>query len=165
MFYSRAGTTPAEETRLATMRLLTREKVTTEVAKHAVEMLRIYIGQQHQQRLSPSNKNSRNFDAVVESSPFEITALYFGVLTLWAYLFSQGFDSETSTYSYPQLKQRGMVAILDDLLAAIDSKDVHGCVKNWREMVPPVTLRLTERKCANAREYAAVLTSLADALV
>jgi hypothetical protein len=159
--YSTAGTTPAEETRLATMRLLTREKVTTEAAKHAVSLLRLYVGKQS----SPLN-NQTPFDEVLEeSSPFETTALYFGILTLWAYLFSRGFDSETSTYSYSQPDQRQMAAILDDLLAAINAGDMHGCVKFWREIVPPVSLRLTEKKSANAREYAAVLSSLADALV
>lgn len=159
--YSRAGTTPAEETRLSTMRLLTRERVTTEAAKHAVELLRLYVGQ----RPSPLNQNPSSFDAVLESSPFETTALYYGILTLWAFLFSQGFDSETSTYSYSQPEQREMVAILDDLLNAISAGNLPGCVKFWREIVPPVTLRLTEKKSANAREYAAVLTSLADALI
>ncbi|KAH8703798.1 fungal-specific transcription factor domain-containing protein [Talaromyces proteolyticus] len=159
--YSRAGTTPAEETRLATMRLLTREKVTTEAANHAVELLRLYVGQ----RSSSPNQNPNPFDGVLESSPFETTALYFGVLTLWAYLYSQGFDSETSTYSFSQPEQRGMVPILDDLSTAINAGDMHGCVKFWREIVPPVTLRLTEKKGANAREYATVLKNLAASLV
>jgi hypothetical protein len=159
--YSTAGTTPAEETRLAAMRLLTREKVTREAAKHAVGLLRLYVGK----RSSPLN-NQNPFDEVLEeSSPFETTALYFGILTLWAYLFSQGFDSETSTYTYSQPEQRQMSAILDDLSAAINAGDMHGCVKFWREIVPPVTLRLTEKKSANAREYAAVLSSLTDDLV
>jgi hypothetical protein len=143
------------------VRLLTRERVTTEPAKHAVELLRLYVGQQP----SPLNQNPNLFHGVLESSPFETTALYFGILTLWAYLFSQGFDSETSSFSYHQPEQREMVAILDDLSTAIDAGDIQGCKKFWREIVPPVSLRLIEKKSANAREYAAVLRSLADALV
>lgn len=163
--YSTAGTTPAEETRLAAMRLLTREKVTTEAAKHAVELLRLYVGKRQSSLLNSQNSNSY-FNQVLESSPLETTALYFGILTLWAYLFSEGFDSsETSTYSNSQPEQRQMVAILDDLSTAINAEDMHGCMRFWREIVPLVTLRLTEKKSANAREYAAVLRSLVDALV
>jgi hypothetical protein len=147
--FSTAGTTPADESRVAIIRLFTRDKVNVEAASHAVELLRLY--------LCPISNEE------IESSPFETSALYFGLLTLWAYLLCHEYESGAP--KSPLTENLDLTVMLDELTASLRSGDIISTGKYWENLVKPVTSMLARKNNANAREYAVVLRTLAESLI
>ncbi len=83
--FSRTGRTPKQHTRSAIIRLLTKHKVGAEPARHAVHLLKLYLMPPN---LSASGGYMTAPDAPLLAgySRYEPSAIYFGILTLWAYI-------------------------------------------------------------------------------
>ena len=139
--YSLTGLTPKQQTRSAIVRLLTRNKVGVESARHATCLLRIYIPE----------------DLRI-SSPYESSGLYLATLTLWAYLTGKGYDHES-----PMLPSNNTdIEALNAMEISLEDSDMDACGKHWRTLVQHVADRLGKIYNENAREYSQVLRSLID---
>lgn len=94
--FSRTGRTPKQHTRSAIIRLLTKHKVGAEPARHAVHLLKLFLIAQ-----SPLEADAAicympaaHISQLAGYSRYEPSALYFGVLTLWAYLIGRVSDDD-----------------------------------------------------------------------
>ena len=139
--YSRTGLTSKQQTRLATVRLLTKSKVRLDTARHALRLLRIYL---------PSASNL--------SSPYESSGLYIGALALWAYIIGQDGDERSTLPS----ESSDLEGALNAMEYSIDSSDMMACGKHWRTIVQHAANRLAVKLNENSREYSEVLRSLID---
>ncbi len=186
--FSRTGRTPKQHTRGAIIRLLTKHKVGAEPARHAVHLLKLYL-------MPPLNPEPPSDQGAVDGllaasgilsptiySPYEPSALYFGVLTLWAYHIGRVIDDDERAGTQaaeissgaevgPHTQQsRGpssspfvsITADLQDIEAAIDKEDGHACRRHWRKIVQHVSTKLAARRNSNAQEYSQVLRLLSD---
>lgn len=137
--YSFTGLTPKQHTRSAIVRLLTKNKVRTESACHAIGLIRLYV---------PLGLGT--------SSPYETSGLYLATLTLWAYLIGQGYDDES-----PLLPASSTDAeALEGMENSLEDADMTTCGTHWRTLVQHVGDRLSAKLNDNAREYSQVLRSL-----
>lgn len=158
--FSRTGRTSKQHTRAAIIRLLTRHKVEAEPARHAIHLLRLFL-------ITPTSAGY---------SRYEPSALYFGVLALWAYIIGRVSDTiEDDPHYLPneslrhsqstdslQSTQGAIAVILQGIEMAVAENDSLACRKQWRALVPHVTTRLEQRLNNNAQEYSQVLKSLSD---
>jgi hypothetical protein len=186
--FSRTGRTPKQHTRAAIIRLLTKHKVGAEPARHAVHLLKLYL-------MPPLNPEPPSDQGAVDDllaapgilsrltcSPYEPSALYFGVLTLWAYLIGRVSDddedacaqaaenspeaeADSRTQHFRGPSSSPLVSITADLQgveAAIDKEDAHACRRHWRKIVQHVSTKLAARRNSNAQEYSQVLRLLSE---
>jgi hypothetical protein len=191
--FSRTGRTPRHRARAALIRLLAR-KVGPEPARHAVQLLKLFLVPCDWMATSPSqtppvtgyvNAATPAHSLLAAGfSPYEPSALYFGVLTLWAYIIGRVTDDddvEAQLEDHPYIPEDGMqgsqasgsspssqgpsvAAILQDMEVAIDSNDSSSLRRRWRIIMRNVTDRLALRRNNNAQEYSQVLGSLSDNL-
>ena len=101
--FSRTGCTPRHRTRAALIRLLAR-KVGPEPARHAVQLLRLFLTPPPPSPPPAEGAPTHGFMAGPGPasppaaggycSPYEPSALYFGVLTLWAYIIGRVGDHD-----------------------------------------------------------------------
>ncbi|KAJ5619148.1 hypothetical protein N7510_003132 [Penicillium lagena] len=186
--FSRTGRTPKQHTRAAIIRLLTKHKVGPKPARHALQLLKLFLlplansdllsGQQCERYFGPSHSQP-----MAGYSPYEPSALYFGALTLWGYITCQislddDGDVRPQRNSYlpdanlnsPQTTSlrcsaRAPVAeILQGMESAIDRDDSQACRSYWCILVQLVTDTLSRRWSNNAQEYSHVLSSLSENL-
>jgi hypothetical protein len=139
--YSLTGLTPKQHTRSAIVRLLTRNKVRMDSARHAIGLFKIYI---------PLSSGI--------SSPYESSGLYLATLTLWAYLTGQGYDHESPTFLINSIDTDTVAAMEHSL----EDSDMAACGRHWRTLVQHVADHLSKKYNENAREYSQVLRSLID---
>lgn len=139
--YSFTGLTPKQQTRSAIVRLLTKNKVKIESARHAIGLIRLYL---------PLGLGT--------SSPYETSGLYFAILTLWAYLTGQGYGDDSPLIP----STRTDCEVLDAVASSLQDTDITKCGKHWRTLVQHVADRLSSKLNDNAREYSQVLQSLID---
>lgn len=142
--YSLTGLTPKQHTRSAIVRLLTKNKVRAESARHAIGLIRIYI---------PLGLGT--------SSPYETSALYLATLTLWAYLIGQGYDDESPIL--PSISTD--TEAINGIEFSLEEPDMTACGKHWRILVHHIADQLGTKFSDNAREYSQVLRSLLDITV
>lgn len=193
--FSRTGRTPRHRARAALIRLLAR-KVGPEPARHAVELLKLFLVRCDWMVTSPSQaaplSGYVNADTPASPvlparfSPYEPSALYFGVLTLWAHIIGGVTDDDDdpveaqleddqyipeddmqgsqASGSSPSSQGPPVAAILHDMEMAIDSDDSSSLRRSWRIVLRNVTDRLALRRNNNAQEYSQVLGSLSDNL-
>ena len=182
--FSRTGRTPRHRTRAALIRLLAR-KVGPEPARHAVQLLRLFL-------TAPDGTSTHgpggfmagpNVSSPASYSPYEPSALYFGVLTLWAYIIGRvgdhdDEDTQVQDHHDPYLPDGAgglrstqapspsisMASSLQGMEASIDDDDGLACRGFWRAIMQNVTARLALRQNNNAQEYSQVLGSLSDNL-
>lgn len=182
--FSRTGRTPRRHTRAALIRLLAR-KVGPEPARHAVQLMRLFLAPPDSAAHpgAGSFMNVHGASAPASYSPYEPSALYFGVLTLWAYIIGRVGDHDddepqTQDQSYitggdlrpaqapsasPSAQTR-TAALLHGIETAIDDDDGLSCRRFWRVIMHNVTDRLALMRNNNAQEYSQVLGSLSDNL-
>ena len=180
--FSRTGRTPKQHTRAAIIRLLTKHKVGAESARHAVHLLKLYLVPSANLRasldLGPPAASSG-----AGHSHYEPSALYFGVLTLWAYVIGRVGDEEDdgtqlNEHSYspgenmmaPQVgsssaANSSIAVFLQSMEAAIQNDDNIACRRYFRSIVQHVTTVLSLKPNCNAKEYSQVLGSLSDNLI
>lgn len=180
--FSRTGRTPKQHTRAAMIRLLTKHRVGPEPARHAVHLLKLYLVPLSNSGV-PSTQDAGVYITPVGYSPYEPSALYFAVLTLWAYIIGRVTDSDEDDCQLPDRPDmseqavqdspascssaslRAPVAVLlQDMEAAIDNSDNQACRRHWRTIVQHATAMLDVRRNNNAQEYSQVLRSLRDNL-
>jgi hypothetical protein len=137
--YSFTGLTPKQHTRSAIVRLLTKNKVRAESARHAIGLIRLYV---------PLGLGT--------SSPYETSGLYLAALTLWAYLIGQGYDDESPLLPASSTDSEA----LDGMENSLEDADMTTCGIHWRTLVQHVADRLSGKLNDNAREYSQVLRSL-----
>ncbi|PMD24569.1 hypothetical protein NA56DRAFT_741095 [Hyaloscypha hepaticicola] len=185
--FSRTGLTPKHHTRAAIIRLLTKHKVGAEHARHAIQLLRLYMIplsnlEAHSNQSADDYMPAPNTALPASYSRYEPSALYFGVLTLWAYIIGRlsdddGDDSQLGEHSYspdvnlePQRVtssssplRTSIAALLQGMEAAINNDDSLACRTQWRTIVQHATAFLALRN-NNAQEYSQVLSSLSDVI-
>ena len=142
--YSSTGLTPKQQTRSAIVRLLTRNKVRVQSARHAIGLIRIY---------SPLGLGT--------PSPYETSGLYLATLTLWAYLIGQGYADESPSLPASSTDTEALNRIEDSL----EDSDITTGGKHWRTLVQQVADHLGSKLNDNAREYSQVLRSLLDVTI
>lgn len=174
--FSRTGRTPKHHTRAAIIRLLTRHKVGAEPARHAIHLLRLFL-------IPVSNPEATPNQSGTGYSRYEPSALYFGVLTLWAYIIGRVSDDDnensqldeqsflpegnlrsSQTINCSSAPQTPLGSLLQGMEVAIYSDDGLACRTYWRSIVPHVAATLALRRNNNAQEYTQVLRSLSDSL-
>lgn len=185
--FSRTGRTPKQHTRSAIIRLLTKHKVGPEPARHAVHLLRLFLTPVAGAEITAS-QGAGTFVVGPATFPasysrYEPSALYFGVLTLWAYIISrtsdgEDIDSPMDDHSYisegnlqsPQtgstasITQAPIASVLHGMEAAITNGNNQACRSHWRIIVQHASTILSMRRNSNAQEYSQVLRSLNDNL-
>jgi hypothetical protein len=149
--FSRTGLTPKHHTRAAIIRLLTKHKVGAEPTRHAIQLLRLYVIplsnlEAHSNQSADGYMTAPNTSLPAGYSRYEPSALYFGVLTLWAYIIGRlsdndGDDSQLDEHSYSPDENLGpqrvisssfpvrtsIVALLQGMEAAINNDDSLAC--------------------------------------
>ena len=178
--FSRTGRTSKQHTRAAVIRLLTRHKVEKKPAQHAVQLLKLYLTSVPTQETG-NILGEPALSATSAPSPYEPSALYFGTLTLWAYITGQAGDDEDEL-SYSQghaylpdedlnsphttsplsLAETSIGTVLQGMEVAIENNAAAECRGYWNTIVQHVTAALSRRLNNNAQEYSQVVSSLSD---
>jgi hypothetical protein len=182
--FSRTGRTPKQHTRAAIIRLLTKHKVGPDPARHAVHLLKLYLPCLHDPGATPGQfGNITNLPSLITYSPYEPSALYFGVLTIWAFVIGrvgagdeddmemnghgnateeelQSPEATGSTHSGPT----PISMVLERIETSIEHDDSTACRNYWRSIVQHAAARLAQLRNNNAHEYSQVLRSLSDNL-
>lgn len=178
--FSRHGRTPKQQTRAAIIRLLTRQKVGTDPARHSIQLLRLYLtAPNHQNNVAdrPASSHVRPIPFV----PYETSALYLACLTMWAFVMGRAdetddldsqFNSEIHLSDGDFGNQHGMGAessgtasitnLLDGMATAIERDNNTACQSHWRGIVKHASAKLASNRNSNAQEYSQVLTLLAE---
>lgn len=179
--FSRTGRTPKQHTRAAIIRLLTKHKVGPEPVRHAIHLLKLYLAPDDPVHQATTSMTIGGEGALPASySRYEPSALYFGVLTLWAYVIGRvNDDDDDDSFSMddhadsldedlhdfqPRDTRELMDKVLRCLEDALDADDSIACRRQWRILVQHVAARLALRWNNNAQEYSQVLKSLNDNL-
>lgn len=189
--FSRTGCTPRHRTRAALIRLLAR-KVGPEPARHAVQLLRLFLTPPAPAEGPPTHGFMAGPSPAPPAggySPYEPSALYFGVLTLWAYIIGRvgdhdgeepqvvgddddghhhhGYLPDNGGLRPAQAPGASSVSIASSLRGmeeSIEEDDDLACRGFWRAIMQNATARLAARRNNNAQEYSQVLGSLSDNL-
>lgn len=180
--FSRSGRTPKAHARSAIIRLLTRHKVGIEPARHAVQLIRLYMtmwdptgaeGAIHNDAHGPTSPYARQ--AVL--SPYETSALYLGTLALWAFVIGRvpqdaESDGDNSPRQLPMEQSPNgsswpsspgdIEQLLSKMDAAIQGNDIASCKQYWRHIIHHVVAKLSRKSNSNAREYGQVLRNLSN---
>ena len=179
--FSRQGRTPKQHTRAALIRLLTRQKVGTEPARHALQLLALYLTATAETQIAAEQSPAGVDIGYSSYTPYETSALYLACLTLWAFIIgrvgdSNDLDAQFSSDAYlggcdldeqesgdglsPSMTTSG--ALLDSMAMAIDRWDMAACQTHWRNIVQRAAARLASKRNSNAQEYSQVLRSLSE---
>lgn len=179
--FSRSGRTPKSHARASIIRLLTRQKVGVEPARHAVQLLRLYFSgssanESQTEVLGNAHMMNNHNPPQINYSPYETSALYLGTLTLWAFVIGRVSDEadseqETSSQDWQTTSPAAPTSSIEigALLSSTDSSieriDIMASKQNWRLIVQHVLARLNTRRSSNAQEYSQVLRNLSSSLV
>jgi hypothetical protein len=144
--FSSAGSTPTAHARTAMIRLLASKKVNENPARHAVELLQLFLGGGTARLMLP----------------LATSALYLGVLTLWA--FAVGRGTEQKDMAMAQWPISDAAESLERLVRKIDQPGAE-CLGDWASLCNVVSGMLGTLKNSNAREYSEVLRQLTKATI